>query len=149
MNADFRDILSALNDSETEFLLVGAHALAVYGRVRATGDLDLWIRPSMANAARLRRALQQFGAPITGLSDEDLATPGLVFQFGLPPRRIDLLTAIDGVSFDEAWPERQTVQIAGLTVPVISRRHLLRNKQATGRPQNLADASWLDAHPGS
>lgn len=144
LNSDFRDMLSALSAESAEFLLVGAYALAAHGLPRATGDMDIWIRRSDANAPCVWRALQRFGAPLSGLTIEDLQTPDLVFQVGVAPRRIDILTSIDGVEFDEAWPHRLIVEIEGLTVAALGRSHLIRNKMAVGRPQDLADVAWLE-----
>lgn len=144
MNRDFVEMLSALCGEGAEFLLVGAYALAVHGHPRATGDLDLWIRPDAANAARVLQALRRFGAPLEGLRAGDLARPDTVFQIGVQPVRIDLLTAIDGVEFPEAWAARVAARIEGLEVPVIGRQHLIRNKRATGRTRDLADAEALE-----
>jgi hypothetical protein len=144
VNPDFRDMLSALNAEAVEYLLVGAYALAVHGLPRATGDMDVWIRPSAANAARTFTALRRFGAPLADLTREDLARPGVVFQIGVAPNRIDLLTAIDGVEFEAAWPRRVLREIDGLEVPVISRQDFIRNKTAVGRPKDLADIAWLE-----
>jgi hypothetical protein len=147
LNPDFRDMLSALCAEGAEFLLVGAFALAAHGLPRATGDIDVWVRPSEANAARVWRALGRFGAPTPGLTLADLATPDVVFQIGVAPRRIDILTSIDGVTFDEAWPQRLVVDVEGLAIPVIGRTHLIQNKRAAGRPQDLADLTWLEQSP--
>lgn len=143
LNPDFHDILSAFNAERVEYLLVGAYALAAHGLPRATGDIDLWIRPSAANAASVWGALKGFGAPLEGISIGDLETPELVFQVGLPPRRIDLMTSIDGIDFDTAWRERVLIHVEGLDVPTISRSNLIANKRATGRPQDLADVARL------
>src|SRR5438270_974135 len=136
-------MLSALGNENVEFLLVGAYALAAHGLPRATGDLDIWIRCSDANAQRVWRALRQFGAPLSELTPDDLKTPDLVFQIGVAPRRIDLLTSIDGVHFDEAWPQRKIIEVEGLRFAVIGHSHLIQNKKAVGRPQDLADVAWL------
>ena len=145
MNKDFRDILALLQDEGAVFLIVGAHALAVHGYLRATGDLDLWIRPDPENAERVWRALLRFGAPVEALnlSQADLEKPGIVFQIGLPPRRIDILTEISGVDFDEAWPNRVTQTVDGLEAPFLGREALLRNKQESGRDKDLADLRAL------
>lgn len=145
MNRDFVEMLSALSAAGAEFLVVGAYALAAHGRPRATGGLDLWIRATHANAERVWTALARFGASLDELTKEDLAGPGVVFQIGLPPCRIDVLTTIDGVTFAEAWPRRTTVRIDELQVPVLGREDLLANKRATARPQDLADVAWLEA----
>lgn len=150
LNPDFHDILREFNAAEVEFLLVGAYALAVHGLPRATGDIDLWVACSPVNASRIMTALTRFGAPFLDIGLDDFTTPDIVYQIGISPRRIDILTSIDGLSFDEAWPERLEVPIEGLTVPVLSRRHLLVNKRAAGRPKDRADADWLEqTEPGS
>lgn len=145
LNPDFRDMLSALLAEDVEFLVVGAYALAAHGLPRATGDLDFWIRRSPANAARVMRALAAFGAPLDRITEADLCTPDLVYQLGMEPSRIDILTAIDGVEFDEAWPNRTVAVIDELRIPLLGLRELIRNKRATGRDQDLADVSRLEA----
>lgn len=147
MNRDYRDLLSEFSAAGVEFLVVGAHALAAYGHVRATKDLDVWLRPDPRNADRAWTALAAFGAPLEDLTREDLATPGTIFQIGVPPLRIDILTAIDGVEFEEAWGERALVELIGVAVPVLSRRHLIANKRASGRLQDLADVERLQSDP--
>ena len=144
LNPDYLDMLSAFEEEDVKYLLVGAYALAVHGHARATGDIDLWVETSEDNAARVMAALRRFGAPLRQIAERDFETPGIVFQIGVAPRRIDILTTIDAVDFDAAWPERVVVEVAGLRVPVISRHHLLQNKRATGRPQDQADAVWLE-----
>lgn len=148
MSPDFRDLLSAFNAHGVEYLLVGAYALAAHGRVRATGDLDLWIRPEPKNARRVMTALAEFGAPVQGLSESDLTSADLVFQIGIAPLRIDVLTAIDAVEFDDAWRNRVESRFADQPVPVLSREDLIRNKRAAGRAQDLADLEWLEK-PGN
>lgn len=143
MNDDFVEMLSALSDAGADFLIVGAHALSAHGVVRATGDLDIWVRPARDNATRVWNALTAFGASLDQLTETELAEPELVFQIGLPPRRIDLLTSITGVTFDDAWQRRILVQIGAMQVPVLDRETLIRNKLATGRPRDLADVSEL------
>jgi hypothetical protein len=139
--------LYELNAHAVEYLVVGAHALAAHGQVRATKDLDIWIRPDKANSRRVIEALREFGAPLQDLTEKDLTEPGLIVQIGVAPVRIDLLTAIDGVDFAEAWPDRVSARFADQEVHVLSRAHLIKNKQASGRKQDLADLEWLDRHP--
>lgn len=147
MNPDFSDLLSEFCARRVEFLLVGAHALAVHGHVRATKDLTVWVRPELVNAERVLEALAGFGAPLEQLSATDLTRRGTVFQIGVPPLRIDVVTVIDGVEFSEAWPDRLEVDVGGVRVPVISRRHLIQNKRAAGRLQDKADVEWLEKNP--
>lgn len=145
MNRDFVDMLSALCEAEAEFLVVGAHALAAHGFPRATGDLDIWIRPHPDNAVKVMRALESFGAPLLDLTSQDLQTPGVAFQIGLPPCRIDILTAIAGVEFEDAIPNRLLVQIGDLVIPCLGRQDLIANKRASGRPKDLLDADLLES----
>ena len=147
MNRDFVEMLSALSEAGVEFLVVGAHALAAHGTPRATGDLDVWIRASPDNAARVLTALGRFGAPLFDLRLDDLSRPDTVFQIGVPPCRIDILTGITGVAFADAWPRRIEVAIGPLTVPVLGREDFIANKKATGRPKDLSDLNLLPPSP--
>jgi hypothetical protein len=144
VSRDFRDLLAEFNALGVEYLVVGAHALAAHGHVRATKDLDIWVRTDPANAKRILAALQAFGAPLHDLSEADLSQPGVVFQIGVPPLRIDILTAIDGVRFEDAWPARLQTSFADLTVSVLSKAHTIQNKRAAGRTQDLADVERLE-----
>lgn len=145
MNEDFRDLLAALLETGARFLVVGAHAMAVHGVPRATGDLDVWIHGDAGNAHRVWAALLRFGAPMAsvGVAREDLTRADQVVQIGLPPRRIDLLTSITGVEFEDAWAERVTHEVEGLAVPFLGRAALIRNKRATGRTKDRADLEAL------
>ena len=144
LNSDFRDMLSCLRNARVDFIVVGAYALAAHGRPRATGDIDIWLRNSLANAKKVMNALAEFGAPITDLSDEDFTSSDLIVQLGVEPSRIDLLTSIDGVDFDEAWRNKLEVTIDDLPIFVLSRADLLRNKKAAGRAKDQADIDWLE-----
>jgi hypothetical protein len=143
MNQDFKDLLAEFNAQQVEYLIVGAHALAAHGHVRATQDLEIWVRPDPENARRVIEALRAFGAPLHDLTEQDLSTPGLIFQVGVEPVRIDVLTVIDGVQFDEAWSERINSKFADQPVNVISRAHLIKNKLTSARAQDLADVERL------
>jgi hypothetical protein len=144
---DFSDMLSELSAAGADFLVVGAYALSAHGCSRATQDIDIRVRPRRPNAERVMTALKKYGAPLFDLTVEDLCTPDIVFQIGRAPLRIDILTSIAGVDFDEAWNERQVVAVLGVELPVVSYRHLLQNKRATGRPKDATDALWLEEHP--
>lgn len=133
MTGDWFEFLEALSRTGARFLVVGAHALAVHGVPRGTQDLDVWIDPDAENAGRVWAALERFGAPAEalGLSMDDLTRPDTVIQFGLPPNRIDLLTALTGIAeFDKAWRDREEHLIRDLTIPFIGRRALVANKRA-------------------
>jgi len=139
MNPDFSEMLSVLSEAGADYLIVGAHALAAHGLPRATGDMDIWVRPSPENAVRVMAALRAFGAPLFDLTEGDLECPGTVFQMGVVPNRIDLLTEISGVTFEEAWSRRAMFTIEGRSLPFLAREDLVRNKRAAGRPKDIAD----------
>jgi hypothetical protein len=144
LNPDFRDMLSELNEAGADYIVVGAYALAAHGVPRATGDIDIWVRADASNASRVHAALSQFGAPLDQLSLGDLSSPDVVFQVGVAPRRIDILTSIDGVEFAEAWPRRFAIDVDGLSIPILGREDFIANKRASGRPKDLADIASLE-----
>jgi len=146
VNRDFLEMLQAMNSVGVEDLVVGAHAMAVHGVPRATGDFDIWIRPGRQNGERVLEAVREFGAPVSdhGITMEDLEKRDTVYQIGLPPRRIDLMTGISGVEFSTAWPSRVVVELEGIPIPVIGRSDLIENKRASGRTKDLADLEILE-----
>jgi hypothetical protein len=143
MNPDFVDLLRTFIAADVRFLVVGAYALAHHGRPRATGDLDVWVDPTPVNAPRVVRALAGFGAPMADIAESDFARPGVVFQMGVPPGRIDILTELTGLAFDEAWPGREAGTFGDVTVDFIGREAFIRNKRATGRAKDLGDIEGL------
>lgn len=147
--ADYVDMLRALVEAGVEFLLVGAHAMAAHGVPRATVDLDIYVRASAENAPRVIAALRAFGAPLSAhdVMQEDFERSGTVYQLGLPPNRIDLITRISGVEFEEAWASRIVTTIGDLEIPVIGRGPLLVNKRASGRDKDLVDVRLLERGP--
>ena len=145
LSRDFVDILSAFSEEKVEYMVVGAYAMAFHGYVRATGDIDLWIRISDENSERVWRALQRFGAPLFDLNIDDLKTPKMVFQMGVVPFRIDIINEIEGVGFDDAWKEHETVDIEDIVVPLIGKHHLLINKKAVNRPKDRNDVLWMES----
>lgn len=145
LSPDFLDMLSELSAAEARFLIVGGYAVAAHGRPRATKDLDVWVEATKENAPRVMKALRAFGAPLHGLDERDLETPGMGLQIGVPPQRIDVLTAASGIHFEEAWPNRVEVSITPeLRCPFLGLDDLLRNKRAAGRPQDVADVAALE-----
>ncbi|MFZ5470538.1 MAG: hypothetical protein ACOZIN_13965 [Myxococcota bacterium] len=145
INSDFSDLLSALNEAEARYLIVGAYAVAWYAEPRFTKDLDIWVEPSPDNAQRVLQALQGFGAPLQDLTADDLSTPGMVFQMGVPPNRIDLLTEPSGgISFEDAWAHRVEGHHGEVRMWVIGLDELLRNKRSVARPQDLRDVRALE-----
>ena len=140
-----QELLLAFNAHNVEYLIVGAHALAAHGHVRATKDLDVWVRPEQSNAQKVLQALSDFGAPLSGLTVDDLSRKETIFQIGVPPLRIDVMTNIDGVEFAEAWRDRLETLFGGVPAFLISRRHLITNKKTSARLQDLADLQQLEA----
>jgi hypothetical protein len=143
MNPDFLDLLRAFAAADVRFLVVGAYALALHGRPRATGDLDIWVEASPDNAPRIMRALAAFGAPLRDVSEADFSREAIVYQIGLPPARIDILTQLTGLRFDEAWPDRVRGRFGDIDVDFIGRDAFIRNKRATGRARDLGDIEGL------
>ena len=143
LNPTFKDMLVALNDAEAEYLVVGAYAMAAHGCPRSTGDIDFWVRATPENAQRVWNALSSFGAPMFQISVDELSTPDVVFQIGVAPQRIDVMTSISGVEFEDAWPHRLIADLDGIRAGVIGRDQLLINKLASGRPKDTLDVEIL------
>ena len=144
LNEDYRDILHALSDENVRFILVGAYALAAHGYPRATMDIDIWVMPSPDNAEAVLRALRSFGAPLHNLTKEDLEEEGTIFQIGVAPRRIDIITAATGLKFEHTYQNSVVVNIDGIDIHIPSIDDLIINKKATGRTKDLADAEALE-----
>ena len=143
MNPDFVDLLRAFIAADVRFLVVGAYALALHGRPRATGDLDLWVDATAENATRVMDALAAFGAPLAAITAADFSSPGVTYQIGVPPGRIDLLTELTGLTFADAWPDRQRGAFGDIQIDYIGKAAFIRNKRATGRLKDLADIEGM------
>lgn len=143
---DFIDLLECLRKAKVKFAVVGAYALAVHGHPRATQDIDIWVKPTKENASRVYKALLDFGAPVKthSITAEDFAVEGNVYQIGLPPARIDILTSIAGVSFDEAEPGFLKGTLGNENVSFIGIASQIKNKRAAGRTKDIADAEILE-----
>ena len=144
LDKDLRELLASFHSRGVEFLVVGGHAVAFHGRPRLTEDLDLYVRPDVANGERIVAALKEFGFGALGLTPSDFEADDRVIQLGRVPNRVDLLTRLYGVEFPDAWGRRVRAELDGTEVWMISREDLIRNKRATGRPQDLADAAYLE-----
>lgn len=146
--ADFADLLECLAEAGADYMLIGGYAVMAHGHIRATQDLDVWVRPSSENVARVMSAMNEFGLP-AGLGAEDLLKvvepPPTGFRFGRPPFAVDLLTSVQGIDFDEAWAGSSVRRLDGIDVRVIGRAALLANKRATGRAKDAADVEALEA----
>lgn len=145
LNEDYKDILRALREEKADFLLVGAYALATHGFPRATMDIDIWIKPSPENAKAVLRALKRFGAPLHNLTRDDLQKDDTIFQIGVAPRRIDIITGASGLRFQAAFSRSLEIDIEGIKVRVLSLDDLIINKKASGRTKDLADAETLES----
>jgi predicted nucleotidyltransferase len=144
LNEDYRDMLRALSDEKVKYLLIGAYAMAAHGYPRATMDIDIWIMPSSENVDGVLRACQRFGAPLQGLAREDLLNSDTVFQIGVAPRRIDIITAASGLQFEETYKRSIAIDLEGIEVRIPSLADLIRNKRASGRTKDIADAEALE-----
>lgn len=142
-NPDFKDLFSEFSVVGAEFLVVGAHAVMFHTQPRYTKDLDVWTAPTQENASRVYRALAQFGAPMADLTVGDLATPGTLFQIGIAPNRIDIMTSVDALDFQQAWARSVESTYEGIPIRLLSAEDLVRNKRAVGRPQDLLDIERL------
>lgn len=140
---DLREFIELMNSHGVEYLIVGGHAVGFHGYPRYTGDIDFFIRPSTENAQRVSRVLEEFGFPKPKSLEPSLVGHGHVIGLGRPPNRIDLLTAISGLSFEEAWESREQGRMDDLPVHFIGKSALLKNKRASGRTKDLADAEEL------
>jgi predicted nucleotidyltransferase len=144
-NEDYKDMLQSLSDEKVEFLLVGAYAMAAHGYPRATMDIDIWVKPSLQNAKAVLRALNRFGTPIQNLTLQDLQAGGTVFQIGVAPRRIDIITEASGLLFEEAFAHSIAIEIDGIEIHILSIPDLICNKRASGRTKDIADAEALES----
>ena len=143
LNKDLREFIALLNSTGVKYLIVGGHAVAFHGYPRFTGDMDFFVERAPENAVLLEQVLENFGFAGLGLTAKDFAEAEAVVQLGRPPNRIDLLTSIDGVSFEEAWKRKIDAELDGIPVHFIGKQDLCANKQASGRPQDAADLSKL------
>jgi predicted nucleotidyltransferase len=140
---DFREFIELLNTEGAKYVVVGGYAVGYHGFSRFTDDIDLFVEASPQNSQRILSAMRQFGAPTAHLRESDLTTPGMVIQFGRVPNRIDILTSLEGVRFDNVWKRRIEARLDKLRVPFIGLGHLLRNKRAVGRPEDLTDVARI------
>ena len=143
LNKDYKEMLQILLEENIRFIVVGAYALGAHGYPRATGDIDIWVEPSTENAQRVVRALTKFGVPLINIREKDFETEGIIFQIGVAPRRIDIITTIDGVDFKSAYSRKEIVSVEELSIPVLSLEDLIKNKESTGREKDVFDAKML------
>jgi hypothetical protein len=143
LNEDYRDMLCILLDNNVRFLVVGAYALGAYGYPRATGDFDIWVDTSPENSSNVYASLNEFGAPLAGISKTTFTEEGIIFQIGVAPRRIDIITHVDGVRFGDAYAARNVIEVEGLRIPFLSKKDLIKNKRSTGREKDKLDAEYL------
>lgn len=143
LNEDYKEILQILLNNKAKFLVVGAYAMGAYGYPRATGDFDIWVEASTENSKKIYKSLVEFGAPLSSITEKTFAEEGIIFQIGVAPRRIDIITRIDGVIFPEAYQTKEFIEIERLPVPFLSKENLIKNKQSTGREKDKLDVSYL------
>lgn len=144
LDRDFSEFIACCVARDVRFLIVGGYAVAAHGHPRYTKDLDVWTWVDPDNAQKLIDALGDFGFGSLELTPADFLEADSVVQLGYPPKRIDILTTVDGLTFEDCYPERVTITIDGVPVPFIDLGNLRRNKAAAGRPQDLADLAALE-----
>lgn len=145
LNEDYKEMLLALSGEKVRYLLVGAYAMAAHGYPRATMDIDLWVEPSHENAEAVLRALRLYGAPLHDLTIADLVKDSTVFQIGVAPRRIDIVTGATGLNFAEAYANSIVANADGIELRVLSLEDLIKNKKATNRAKDLVDVELLES----
>lgn len=143
MERDFKELLSILNEDGVRYLIVGGYAVIKHTEPRYTKDLDIWVSRDRANAERLFKSLQRFGAPLKGMSAGDFTKEGFFYTMGMAPIRLDILLDLKNLDFDECWKRRIESDLGGVTACFISAADLIINKEAVGRHQDLADAEKL------
>lgn len=143
LNEDYKEMLQLLLEEQVDFIVVGAYALGAHGFPRATGDIDIWVKADEINSINIYKALTRFGTPLDQLTINDFANKGIIFQIGVTPRKIDIITQLDGVSFDEADEDKIIVEVEGLKLPVLSFDKLIKNKLSTGRERDELDVKLL------
>ncbi len=143
LNEDYKEMLQILLNNEVRFLIVGAYAMGVYGYPRATGDFDIWVEASEENSQKIYRSLVEFGASLSNVNEKTFAEEGIVLQIGVAPRRIDIITHLDGVDFQQSYNTREVIEVEDLKIPFISKEDLIKNKESTGRERDGIDAGYL------
>ena len=143
LNKDYKEMLQILLNNKVRFLVVGAYAMGAYGYPRATGDIDIWVEASSENSEKIHQSLSEFGAPLSEVTKTTFCEEGIVFQIGVAPRRIDIITKIDGVDFNKAYSDKQKMEIEGIKIPFLSKENLIKNKESTGREKDKLDAKYL------
>lgn len=143
LNEDYKEMLQVLLNNKVKFLVVGAYAMGAYGYPRATGDFDIWVEASPENSQKVYQSLLEFGAPLNNILENTFCEEGIIFQIGVAPRRIDIITKIDGVNFKHAYSRKQEIEIEELAVPFLSKEDLIKNKESTERKKDKLDVQYL------
>lgn len=143
LNEDYKEILQLLLANKVRFLVVGAYAMGAHGYPRATGDIDIWVEASPGNSKKVYQSLLEFGSSLSQITKETFCEKGIIFQIGVAPRRIDIITKIEGVGFQKAYTKKQEIQIEDIKIPFISKENLIKNKESTGRKKDKLDVRYL------
>ena len=146
---DFLDMINCLHSNKVNYIIVGGYAMAISGFIRATGDIDIFVEPTVDNSKNVYMALVEFGAPLNSIEENDFSTEGIVYQMGVPPLRIDIITKVDGITFKEACKDALIEKISGISVPFLSLDKLITNKETTGRNKDKIDAIELKKIKGN
>lgn len=144
LNEDYKEILQIFLKNKVKFLVVGAYAMAAYGYPRATGDFDVWVESTLGNSKKIHKSLYEFGSPVSEITEKTFTDKGIIFQIGVSPRRIDIINHIDGVKFNNAYKNREIIEIDDMKLPFLSKKNLIKNKKSTGRKKDELDVEYLN-----
>ncbi len=147
LNEDYKEMLLILLENKVEFLVIGAYALGVYGYPRATGDFDIWVNPTIENSKKIYNSLIKFEAPLSEINENTFCEKDIIFQIGVAPRRIDIITGISGVKFQDAYKDKNEIELDNIKLPFISKDNLIKNKKSTGRDKDKLDVKYLNETP--
>lgn len=143
LNEDYREMLQILLGNKVKFIVVGAYAMGAQGYPRATGDFDVWVEPSAENSPKVYNSIKEFGAPLREITPDSFTERGIIYQIGVVPRRIDIITFINGVDFDKAYEEREEIEVENIKIPFLSKKNIIKNKESTGRDKDKLDVKYL------
>ncbi len=143
LNEDYKEMLQILLKNKVKFLIVGAYAMGAHGYPRATGDFDIWVEATVENSKKIYKSLSEFKAPMFDIREETFVEKGIFFQIGVIPRRIDIITHIDGIVFKEAYKTKELIDVENIKIPFLSKENLIKNKESTGRKKDKLDVEYL------
>ncbi len=143
LNEDYKEMLQILLGNKVKFIVVGAYAMGAQGYPRATGDFDIWVEPSIKNSTKVYNSIKEFGTPVRKITPDAFTERGIIYQIGVVPRRVNIITFINGVEFDKAYKEREEIELENMKIPFLSKENIIKNKESTGRDKDKLDMKYL------